>query len=252
MRGVLRRDTGGVTIADRFAAALAAQPAGPADPELLPVRLSRACVVVLGVDAAGLSTVDAAGRWLPLGASEPLACAAERMQFTAGEGPCTASREAGQPVLAVEEDLRRRWPAFAAQLLPGSPYRGVIALPLRPAPWGAGALDLYVTDAAAVAAVDVFAATAVGELVSAALSDATIWSTWTAEEGPDWLGGPASRQRARVWEAMGRISLDLDVPAEDALALLRADARTGGRSVDDVAAELLAGSRDPADLRTAR
>ena len=241
-----------MTIADRFVAALAGPPAAePADPELLPVRLSRACVAVLGVDAAGLSTVDAAGRWLPLGASGQVACAAERMQFTAGEGPCTASRETGQPVLAVEEDLRRRWPAFAAQLLAGSPYRGVIALPLRPAPWGSGALDLYVTDGAAVPAVDVFVASAVGELVSAALSDATIWSTWTAEEGPDWLRGPATRQRARVWEAMGTISLDLDVPAEDALALLRADARTSGSSVDEVAAEVLAGRRDPADLRPA-
>ena len=242
-----------MTIADRFTTALAA-PSGTelSGAELLPVRLSRACVTVLGVDGAGLSTVDGAGRWLPLGASGPAACTAERMQFTAGEGPCTASRADDQPVFAVEEDLRRRWPAFAGLLLAGSPYRGVIALPLRPAPWGAGALDLYVTEGAAVAGVDVFAATAVGELVSAALSDATIWSTWTSEDGPGWLRSTTTRRRARVWEAMGRISLDLDVPAEEALALLRADARTGGRSVDDVAAELLAGHRGPADLRAAR
>ena len=95
---------------------------------------------------------------------------------------------------------------------------------------------------------DVFTATAVGELVSAALSDATIWSTWTPGEDPGWLRGPAPRQRARVWEAMGRVCLELDVPSEEALAVLRRDAAAHGRSVDEVAAGLLAGNRAPADL----
>lgn len=239
-----------MTIAHRFAAALAAASGSePAGPEMLPVRLSRACAAVVDVDAAGLSTVDSAGRWLPLGASQPAASTAERLQFTAGEGPCRSSLADGQPVLAVQEDLCRRWPEFAGLLLAGTPYRAVIALPLGPAPWGSGALDLYLTDEATIAHVDVFAATAVGELVSSALSDATIWSTWTSEEGPHWLRGSDTRRRVRVWEAMGMISLDLDVPVEEALALLRADARWGSRSVDEVAADLLTGRRAPADLR---
>ena len=241
-----------MTIADLFSAALAAgSEPGLAGPELLPVRLSRACVAVLGVDAAGLSTVDHAGRWLPLGASDAEASTAERVQFTAGEGPCRTSYGDGHPVLAMEEDLHRRWPRFAGQLVTRTAFRAVIALPLAPGPWGSGALDLYLTRGAAIAEVDLFAATAVGDLVGAALSDATIWSTWWPGEAPAWLRGPASRQRARVWEAMGRLSLDLDIPAEDALALLRRDATSRGRSVDEVAADLLTGRRGPADLRAA-
>ncbi|NEK86527.1 GAF domain-containing protein [Blastococcus saxobsidens] len=189
---------------------------------------------------------------MPLGASSPTAGTAERVQFSAGEGPCTTSRAAGQPVLAAEEDLRRRWPRFAEQFLSRSPYRGVIALPLGPAPWGSGALDLYLTDGSAVAEVDVFTATAVGELVSAQLSDATIWSTWSPGDAPGWLRGPAARQRSRVWEALGRVCLDLDIPTEEALAVLRADAAARDRTVDEVAAELLAGDRAPADLAVRR
>ncbi|MGY2082732.1 ANTAR domain-containing protein [Blastococcus sp. SYSU DS0539] len=239
-----------MTIGSRFAAALA-QEADPrlAGPELLPVRLSRACAALLGVGGAGLSLVDGTGRRLPLGASNPATSSAERMQFTAGEGPCMTSQATGQPVFAVDEDLRRRWPMFAELLLGGTPFRAVVALPLQPGPVGDGALDLFFTRTSAVAELDVFEAVAVGELVTSALGDAAVWSTWTPAEGPDWLHGPAPRRRAAVWEAMGKVSVALDVDPTEALALMRTDAYTSGRSVDDVAAELLTGRRRAEDLR---
>ncbi|RBY96051.1 GAF domain-containing protein [Blastococcus sp. TF02-8] len=196
--------------------------------------------------------VDEFGRWLPLGASEDVAGTAERMQFTAGQGPCTTCRVEGQPVLAVQEELQRRWPVFTRLLESRTPFRAVLALPLGPAPWGRGAMDLYLRDGAALAGVDVFAATAVGDLVSAALSDATVWGSWAADGRPAWRAGPTARERARVWEAMGRVGMDLDVPAEEALALLRADATAAGRTVEEVAADVLEGRRGAADLRAGR
>ncbi|RBY94398.1 GAF domain-containing protein [Blastococcus sp. TBT05-19] len=242
-----------MTIADRFAAALGevSDPA-IAGPELLPVRLSRAAAAVLGVDAAGLGLASQLGHWLPLGAGGDDASTAERMQFTAGEGPCRTARANGQPVIADEQELGRRWPAFTELLRSRTPFRAVVALPLGPAPWGTGAMDLYLRRSDALAGLDVFAATAVGELVSAALSDATVWGAWPPEGGPAFLHGPATRDRSRVWEAMGRVSMDLDVPSEEALALLRADAAAAGRTVDDVAADLLTGRLGTADLRPAR
>ncbi|MCF6509274.1 GAF domain-containing protein [Blastococcus sp. MG754426] len=186
---------------------------------------------------------------MPLGASSPEAAGAERMQFTAGEGPCAAAETTGQPVFAVEEDLRRRWPLFADLLLGGTGFRAVVALPLRPGPAGPGALDLFFTRPADVAALDVFEAVAVGELVTSALSDATVWSTWTPAEGPGWLQGPGPRRRAAVWEAVGKLSVALDVDPVEALGLLRVDAYAAGRSVDEVAADLLDGHRSLEDLR---
>ncbi|MGY1914474.1 ANTAR domain-containing protein [Blastococcus sp. SYSU DS0973] len=239
-----------MTIAGRFEAALARE-SDPelAGPELLPVRLSRACAALLGVDGAGLSLLDGSGRRVPLGASSPEASSAERMQFTTGEGPCMTSRSTGQPVFAVEEDLRRRWPMFAELLLGATPFRAVVALPLQPGPAGDGALDLFFTHSAAVPELDVFEAVAVGELVTSSLGDAAVWSTWTPAEGPGWMQGPAPRRRAAVWEAMGKVSVALDVDPAEALALLRTDAYTAGRSVDEVAAELLTGRRLVEDLR---
>lgn len=238
-----------MTIAERFEAALD----GATDPdlaghELLPVRLARACARILPVDGAGLSILDAAQQRIPLGASSPDAEVAERLQFTVGAGPCMTAADTRQPVFAVQEELRRRWPVFTELLSRETPYRAVVALPLQPALTGFGAIDLYFEDSDDVLDLDVFDAIAVGELTGSALSDASVWSTWTASDGPQWLHGPAPLRRAAVWEAMGKVGVDLEIGAPEALALLRGCAYGSGRTVDDVAADLLAGRLRPADL----
>ncbi len=241
-----------MTIATRFETALTAAVApGLEGPELLPVRLARASAEVLGVDAASLSLVDGGGERVPLGSSRADADTAERLQFTVGAGPCMAAQAARQPVFAVEEDLQRRWPAFADLLLGQTPFRGVVALPLQPALAGPGAIDLFFEDPDAVAELDVFEALAVGELVTLALSDATVWSAWTPDAGPEWLHGPAPQRRAAVWEAMGKVAIDLEIGVETALDLMRSAAYAAGRTVDDVAEDLLSGRFRPADLRDA-
>jgi hypothetical protein len=239
-----------VTIAGRFQEALTeVEEPGLVGPELLPVRLARAAARMLEVDGAGISLTDAAGRRVPLGASSEESSTAERLQFTTGEGPCTTAQETGQPVFAVEEDLLRRWPVFADLLLGGTTFRAVVALPLLPALPGNGAMDLFFTRADEVTDLDVFEALAVGQLVTSALSDAAVWSEWSPETGPQWLHGPAPHRRAAVWEAMGRVCVDLDLEAPAALDLMRAYAYGSGRSVDDVAADLLAERVRPAQLR---
>lgn len=239
-----------MTISGRFEAALldAAEP-DLAGPELLPVRLARAVAGTLRVDGAGLSLVDAAQHRMPLGGSSEIAETAERLQFTVGAGPCMAAQTSRQPVFAVEQDLRERWPVFTELLFGATPYRAVVALPLQPALAGAGAVDLYFTQSDDVPALDVFEALAVGELVTSALGDASVWSTWSSAEGPEWLRGPAPQRRAAVWEAMGNVSVELGIPVAAALDLLRGRAYGGESSVDDVAAEVLAGVLRPADLQ---
>jgi hypothetical protein len=239
-----------VTIAGRFDAALdAIDEPGLAGPELLPVRLARAVERTLRVDGAGLSLVDSAQQRMPLGGSSETAEIAERLQFTVGAGPCMTAQATRQPVFAVEPDLRVRWPLFAELLFGATPYRAVVALPLQPAFAGAGAIDLYFTASDEVPELDVFEALAVGELVSSALSDAAVWSTWSPDEGPEWLHGPAPQRRAAVWEAMGKVSVTLEMTVPTALDLLRARAYGSGTSVDDVAAALLSGALRPTELR---
>lgn len=238
-----------MTIAGRFADALhGASDADLVGPELLPVRLARACARMLPVDGAGLSILDAAQQRVPLGASSPQAEVAERLQFTVGDGPCMTAADTQQPVFAVDDDLGRRWPVFANLLREATPYRAVVALPLQPALTGFGAIDLYFERPDAVLDLDVFEAIAVGELVSSALSEASVWSSWSAGRGPEWLHGPAPLRRAAVWEAMGKVGVELEIGTPDALVRLRAAAYGSGRTVDDVAADLLAGRMRPTDL----
>lgn len=241
-----------MSIAGRFEAALE-EVDDPvlAAPELLPARLARATARMLAVDGAGVSVAGPQGERIPLGASSDDAACAERLQFTVGAGPCITAQSTREPVFTPLPDLRRRWPAFADLLVARTPFRGVVALPLREAFSGMGAIDLYFTSEDEVPGLDVFDAMAVGDLVTSALSEAAVWSEWVAERGPDWLHGPPALRRAAVWEAMGKVGLALDVGSPTALALMRAAAYSAGRTVDEIADDLLTARVDAGSLRAA-
>ena len=237
-----------MSLSERFTAALDDEADGDDDGHLLPQRLARATARVLPVDGVGLSVQ--AGTWgrLPIGASSPDAERAEQLQFTVGTGPCLLALATGEPVFVLEEDLRQRWPVFADLLLTATPYRGVVALPGRQALAGTGAMDLFFTDPADVPRLEVFDALGVTELVSSALADAAIWSTWSEATGPDWLHGPGAERRATVWQAVGLSAAALEVGTADALAALRAHALATGRTADAVAADVVSGRLAPAEL----
>src|SRR5947209_8071710 len=238
-----------MSIAARFQAALRdVHSPDPDVDELLPVRQSVACSRVLGVDGAGVSLAGSDGQRIPLGASSDMAGCAERLQFTAGEGPCATAQELREPVFARLDDLRRRWSDFAELLVHETPYRGVVALPLQEAIAGLGAINLYFRDEDAVPRLDVFEAMAVGDLVTTELSEAAVWSTWSPSRGPAWMHSPSAERRAAVWRALGVVGLALEMEPATALELLRATARATGSTVDDVAADLLSGRLVPAGL----
>lgn len=69
-----------------------------------------------------------------------MAAEAERLQFTAGEGPCLSAHAEGRPVLADEATLMSRWPAYYDGLVGNTPIRGTISLPLEDELRGIGAL----------------------------------------------------------------------------------------------------------------
>lgn len=242
-----------MSIAARFEEeVLAAARRGLEGPELLPERLARAAAAMLPVADAGLSLLDGGDQRVPLGSSSPEAASAERLQFTVGDGPCMTAQRLGEPVFAPEAELRRRWPQFTEQLVERTSYRGVVAFPLQRTLAGLGAIDLYFRRSERIAQLEVFDALAVGELITAALSEAAVFSDWSADEGPDWLHAPAARRRALVWQAMGRLALQLDVEGTVALDLLRSHALSTGREVDDVAVDVLDDRLDAEALRGAR
>lgn len=239
-----------MTIAARFERELeAAARTGLDAPELLPERLARAAAAMLPVDDAGLSLLEQGDKRVPLGASSPAAAVAERLQFTAGDGPCMTAQRTGEPVFATEDDLRRRWPGFAQLLFEHTPFRAIVGLPLQHALAGIGAMDVYFLRSEGIAEMEVFDAFAVGGLITSALSEAAVFSDWTPADGPDWLRAPAAQRRGKVWEAIGKLSLELELDTPTTLELMRAHALASDRVVDDVALDVLRGHLDPDALR---
>ena len=223
-----------------------------ASPELLPVMLTRACVAVLPVDGAGLSLHDDDFR-VPVGASDDVATAAERLQFTQGEGPCIDAAGQRRILVASTSELVDRWPSFSDELFRQTPYRGIVSVPLALTSRAYGALDLYVVDPRRMAELRLDEVSAVcGEIVDAmrVAADVRMASADAAAPGerdsagevlPVWLITAPAEARAFVWVAMGMVISEFNFNAGDALALLRSFAYGRGQTVDAVAADVVSG-----------
>lgn len=229
-----------MTVADEFWAAVAWARDRPelSRPDGEGSRLAWAAGQVLGGAGAGIGlSADRALR-IPWGSSDLDAAQAERLQFTAGQGPCLDAFVGRQPVMASRLVITRFWPGFAEPFLLRTPYRSVFAIPIGEI----GVLDVYFGDDLGCLTVDVGAATEVAH---------EIWTAAAASEpltAIDPLTGvlaAADGVRSQVSVAVGVLVAALDLSAPDALAVLRAHAFSGGRSVDEVAVDVVAGTLDP-------
>lgn len=222
-------------------------------PELLPTRLSVAVVRSLPVDGAGVSLMSQGYR-VPLGASDAEAASAERLQFTAGEGPCLQALGDRSEVRASQRDIARRWPTFHAELVRATPFRSIASIPLRISPLLNGGLDLYFHAPEGALAVDLDAAADVaGELAGALRRDTAAPVPSLEEPGrtvPAWAYGPSAMNRLRVWIATGMLMSHFDTDAPRALALLQSYVWRSEQDLDDVTDALLGGKLKPQTLAT--
>jgi hypothetical protein len=222
-----------------------------AEPELLPIRLAEAASVVLPVDGAGLSLFDSDFR-VPLGASSELVGAAERLQFTQGQGPCMVAGRDGRILASDARELARDWPLYARELFERTPFRAVLTVPLPITAKIRGALDLFLVDESELGAVRLSDASRVADEIAQTLQSvmgATVVGRSALDPDIEWLASPAAQMRTLVWLAMGLIMARFDVGAVDALAILRGYAYAGSTVVDEVAGELVAGTLDLEKLR---
>ena len=209
-------------------------------PEMLAVRLSRACVAALPVDGAGLSIHDMHGLRTPIGASDPVASAAERLQFTHGAGPCLRAHDDGVAIGFDEALIARNWPDLHEALIGATPFHAVLSVPLLPPLGPLVVLDLYVRDPEALPATDRDDVADVTIALTRAMVAAALGAPM--KEGTrGWWDGPDALRRARVWQATGMVNVALGLDTADALDVLRAHAFATDRVVDDVADDLLEG-----------
>ncbi len=205
------------------------------------VQLSMACASVLPVAGAGISVFSSDDFRAPIGASHDEASAAERLQFTTGQGPCLAAHSAGRTVLASEIELASRWPEFHRQLTTTTPYTAIAAIPLADGLHGVGALDLYFFRPEDLTALVLADALTVADLVTAILAEQEWRLNAEGSAEPPWLNTSVTRGRAVVSVAMGMVAVVAAVNFSDALALLRAQAHSTNRTLDDLSSALVSG-----------
>jgi hypothetical protein len=229
----------------RFESAAATRSAHP-DPHghLLPDRMCQAVVDVTGVQGAAISVYLGADVAIPIGASDLDATAGEALQFTVREGPCFSSYAQHRPVLVP--DLGRRdsqawtdWPTYAEQLTRHTPYRGVFAYPLLRNGLAMGSLSLYRTTPGRPEYLDEL--TGIAAVIVQRLMAAKMVIDLDGEPEHEWLNGPTALRRRRVWLAQGLTLQANGVTPGQALELLRAQAFSADRRLDDIAEDIVAG-----------
>jgi GAF domain-containing protein/ANTAR domain-containing protein len=209
---------------------------------LLPSRLAGISRQALFTDGAGLSILSGEHR-VPIGSTDEDATRAEQLQFTVGEGPCLDTLHTRNPVQADRETMRRRWPVFYDQLVTGTPFRSIIAVPLTVSVGVVGALDLYFHDPHGAHRLDIIDAVVVANQISSLLRcDSTDDPKPPGREPSASMYGPTAQQRMRVWVASGVLMAHSKITGPDAMTLLRAYAYAEGKPIDDVADALIAGT----------
>ncbi|MDX8034067.1 GAF and ANTAR domain-containing protein [Lentzea sp. BCCO 10_0856] len=195
--------------------------------------LCAACLHVLpGVDAAALTLRANARAEEMVGASDEWAARLEEIQYTLGEGPGVSAFRDATPVLVADLGSDGvRWPGFsAAAAVEG--LTAMFAFPLQVGGIRLGTLDLYRRRPGGLTAPATADAAMLADLATYALLE----QSEQADE--DQLRMTLSYQDVNM--ATGLLAAQLRISLEDAFARLRAHAFSSGRSVLDVARDLLA------------
>lgn len=198
-----------------------------------------ACADEFEAAGAGLSLARDSSPREPVLASTAAAEELEELQFTLGEGPGIDAVAGRGPVLSpdlTQPAAQSRWPAFAPAAADRG-VRGMFAFPVAAGAALVGVLDVY--------------RLLPGALTGDELADGLVFADTALVMVLDERGGTAvdpdglatsvvSTRRAQVHQATGMVAAQLGVHVSDALTTLRAHAFAQGRSLTDLAADILA------------
>ena len=159
------------------------------------------------------------------------------LQMELGEGPCLQAHASGTAVLLpdLSAENANRWPVFAAAALAVGVH-AEFSLPLTVGPGGIGTLDLC-RDRPGMLSDEHLA----DALVAADIArDAVLYQQY-APGGPDLaeLLTMVGTDRIVIHQATGMIAAQLDDTIANALARLRAAAFASGRSMYDIAQDVV-------------
>jgi GAF domain len=159
------------------------------------------------------------------------------LQMELGEGPCLQAHASGVPVFLpdLSAENANRWPTFAAAALAVG-VQAEFSLPLIVRPGGIGTLDLC-RDRPGMLSDEQLA----DALIAADIArDAVLYQQY-APGGPDLaeLLATVGTDRIVIHQATGMIAAQLDDTTSNALARLRAAAFASGRSIYEIAQDVV-------------
>lgn len=195
-------------------------------------------LAALPVTGAAISSLGSFMAPETICASDINAARLDELQFDLGEGPCWDASRTRRPVLAA--DLRTRpdhtWPAFV-DAIQGMPIRGLVAYPLLLGPLSVGVVDMYSSSALAFGEDQNHEAQLLASKAARSVAR-EIFSRITAD--PDAPAEPESEySRRHIHQATGMVLAQLNLSAADASLILRAHAFATGRSLSDVAQDVI-------------
>ncbi|HEY8318580.1 MAG TPA: GAF and ANTAR domain-containing protein [Amnibacterium sp.] len=197
---------------------------------------AEAVLEISSVAGASISTLGGLLGSETLSASDEIIARIDEIQFDLGEGPCWDAMRIGRPVL--EPDLRHRtdatWPAFM-RAVTNDKVAALFAIPLNVGPLRIGAIDMYDVRVRSLDEGELGRAVALAADVSRTVLRQAIEESGL-EETPAAVR-PMSRRR--IHQATGFVIAQLDVSAADAELLIQARAFAEGRTMLEIADEIL-------------
>jgi ANTAR domain-containing protein/GAF domain-containing protein len=200
-----------------------------------PKGICDGCLAMLpGMSGVGLIAMTGTAVRELICATDAVSATLEQLQFTLGEGPSVEAFNTGTPVLAGDLTAvvhRARWPAFVPEAVRAG-ARAVFAYPLRVGAARIGVMEAYRVDPGHLSDEEVTEAELVCHAAMVVLLDGQFDSVLPAGTG-------IVPYRAEVHQATGMIVAQLGVSAEEAFVRLRARAYAEGRTVEDVARDIV-------------
>lgn len=204
------------------------------------LAVCRACVEWLPMTGASITMMTVAEVQEPVCATDAVAARIDELQFGLGDGPCVESFRTGRAVLVpdIADPAETRWPVFA-EAAAAAGARGMFVFPLQVGGARIGVLDCYRDAPGPLDDEDL-----TGALRTA---DAAVWSlldrTHPAGEGPFGSAGAldgSALVRAEVHQATGMLMAQARLDGPSALARLRAYSFSAGRTITEVADDVVA------------
>ncbi len=202
--------------------------------ELL-TMLSRRCVEVLDVSAAGLMLVSSEGDLRVVASSSEAMRIVELFEIQSDEGPCVDCFRTGNAVINQNLIDDNPWPRFATVALDAG-FGSAHAIPMRLRGSVIGALNLFRSDFDELEESDVFAAQALADVATIAILQHRVGLQ--AHIVNEQLN-EALNSRIVIEQAKGVISERAGIDTDEAFTRLRKYARSNNLRLAEVARDLV-------------